>query len=487
MGVKDFYNIIDQINRLGQAGSFLNSVGVTDFDNSADAIQEWANKVVAASETIGKVDAKGFVDVGIDISAAASSMATGMTDGLKEVAQQQIDYLNGIEQMLLAMQSLEDIGDVKLNLGIGIDVDGDGKGETIETYRDLINFWNANKDNEDVRKELQFVLGVAWDKGNAGLTEIANRLNTFGQNFGFDEGKFFESMFFTDGQFNPEKFLVGSDFFVTMSDLGAEGIQGILDLLASDMHKAGLEWEFKDGKAIFTDPAAAQKFFLDLFGDPAKFAKLLNQQANLEQYSKMLSEAGGKAIGDIKLNVDGEKATVNKKVKLTPGGLVLVDDEGNELTGESLVNYINEDTSNRAVVEDYLNSVYDASLKSDQSYIIDVGEETVTYRIGTKIERKIADITGTGADETIPLSSGTITLTVEEGQLKVEGPNGAPLSDELRKEAEDQLTKDLGKPITISDTGNVTYTVFDSVEVSLNKIVATLQSISDLMSGDAFK
>jgi hypothetical protein len=81
-------------------------------------------------------------------------MATGMTDGLKEVAKQQIDYLNGIEQMLLAMQSLEDIGDVKLNLGIGIDVDGDGKGETIETYRDLVDFWNANKDNEDVKKEL---------------------------------------------------------------------------------------------------------------------------------------------------------------------------------------------------------------------------------------------------------------------------------------------------------------------------------------------
>jgi hypothetical protein len=65
-------------------------------------------------------------------------------------------------------------------------------------------------------------------------------------------------MFFTDGKFNPEKFLIGSDFFVTMSDLGAEGIQGMLDLLASDMRKAGLEWEFKDGKAIFTDPAKAQ-------------------------------------------------------------------------------------------------------------------------------------------------------------------------------------------------------------------------------------
>ena len=488
MGVKDFYNIIDQIDRLGQAGSFLNSVGQSEWLESGRTIQDWANQVVAASETIGKVDAKGFVDVGIDISAAASSMASGMTDGLKEVAKQQIDYLNGIEQMLLAMQSLEDIGDVKLNLGIGIDVDGDGKGETIETYRDLINLWNANQDNEEVKKELLFVLGVAWDKGNAGLTEIADKLNLFGQKFGgFDEGKFFESMFFSDGQFDPKKFLIGSDFFVTMSDLGAEGIQGMLDLLASDMRKAGLDWEFKDGEAIFTDPAAAQKFFLDLFGDPTKFAKLLNQQANLEQYSKMLSEAGGKAIGDIKLKVDGEKATVDKKVKLTPGGLILVDDEGNELTGESLVDYINKNADNRMVVEDYLNSVYGASLGSDQSYIIDVGEETVTYRIGTKIERKIADISGTGTDEPIPLSSDTITLTVKEGQLKVEGPNGAPLSDELRKEAEDQLTKDLGKPITISDTGNVTYTVFDSVEVSLNKIVATLQSISDLMSGDAFK
>jgi hypothetical protein len=127
----------------------------------------------------------------------------------------------------------------------------------------------------------------------------------------------------------------------------------------------------------------------------------------------MLSEAGGKAISNIKLK-DG-KATVDRQIKLTPGGLILVDDKGNELTGENLVDYINKDKSNRVTIEDYLNSVYGASLESDQSYIVDVGEETVTYRIGTKIERKIADITGTGTDETIPLPSDTITLTVEEG------------------------------------------------------------------------
>jgi hypothetical protein len=127
----------------------------------------------------------------------------------------------------------------------------------------------------------------------------------------------------------------------------------------------------------------------------------------------MLSEAGGKAISNIKLK-DGE-ATVDRQIKLTPGGLILVDDKGNELTGENLVDYINKDKSNRATIEDYLNSVYGASLESDQSYIVDVGEETVTYRIGTKIERKIADITGTGTDETIPPPFGTITLTVEEG------------------------------------------------------------------------
>jgi hypothetical protein len=100
----------------------------------------------------------------------------------------------------------------------------------------------------------------------------------------------------------------------------------------------------------------------------------------------MLSEAGGKAISNIKLK-DG-KATVDRQIKLTPGGLILVDDKGNELTGENLVDYINKDKSNRVTIEDYLNSVYGASLESDQSYIVDVGEETVTYRIGTKIERK---------------------------------------------------------------------------------------------------
>ena len=83
-----------------------------------------------------------------------------------------------------------------------------------------------------------------------------------------------------------------------------------------------------------------------------------------------------------------------------------------------MVNYINEDTSNRAVVDDYLNSVYGTSLGADQSYIVDVGEETVTYRIGTKIERKIADISGTGAPETITLpSEAKIELTVQDGQL----------------------------------------------------------------------
>jgi len=49
-------------------------------------IQTFANTVVSASETIGQVDAQGFAAVGLEIGAAATAMADGMNEGLKDTA-----------------------------------------------------------------------------------------------------------------------------------------------------------------------------------------------------------------------------------------------------------------------------------------------------------------------------------------------------------------------------------------------------------------
>jgi hypothetical protein len=85
MGYNDFYNIMDFLGNSGHWEQVAQNMGLAQ--GFVEDYRSFANAVIENSEALGKVDAKGFAEVGLEIGAAASGMAEGMTDGLKEVAQ----------------------------------------------------------------------------------------------------------------------------------------------------------------------------------------------------------------------------------------------------------------------------------------------------------------------------------------------------------------------------------------------------------------
>lgn len=473
MGVTDFYNIIDQIERMGQSATFLTSMGV-DFDDSSTAIRDWADQIVAASDEIGKVNTTGFAKVGVDISTAATGMAESMSDGLKDVAQQQIDYLTGIEQMLLAFQALEGLGDIELGLSINIrDDNGDVTGsKPIETFQKLIEYWNSAPDNS-VKENILLSVKANWDT-NRGLQAVAGKINDFGALFGYNGDDFLTGVFGSPknwDQTDITNFFTASDFFTRVLTLSSNGIQGMLNMLASDMAAQGYEYKLDaNGKHIFDD-VDTQKYFQELFGSPERLENLLNQTANYEQWSNMITKAGGQKTFSI--SADGE-AKFNYQVEVTASDLI-VTKNGEAVTADEL------SENERQQIEDQLNAIYSNSLAANQTYVVQLDGEQIKYVVQTKREKMIADLQG-GQELNIALPAGASVALTEDGKnLKLEFTEGA--SDAIREQAKQAVAAELGESIQVDEeTGVITTLQVDSAEVSLAAIRESLNSISTILA-----
>lgn len=474
MDATDFYNIIDQIERMGQSEAFLASIGVETFEDSGLAIRDWADRVVAASDEIGKVNVSGFAEVGVDISAAATGMAESMSDGLKDVAQQQIDYLTGIEQMLLAFQALEGLGDIELGLSINIrDDNGDVIGsKTIETFQKLIEYWNSAPDNS-VKESILLSVKASWDT-NKGLQAVAGKINDFGALFGYNGDDFLTGVFGSPKGWNQTditKFFTASDFFTRVLALSSDGIQGMLDMLASDMAAQGYEYKLDaNGKYIFDD-VDTQKYFQELFGSPEKLENLLNQTANYEQWSDMITKAGGRKTFSISVD---EEAKLNYQVEVTAGSLT-VTKGGEPVTVDEL------GENERKQIEDQLNAIYSNSLAANQTYVVQLDGEQIKYVVQTKREKMIADLQG-GQELNIALPAGASVALTENGKnLKLEFTEGA--SEAIREQAKQAVAAELGESIQVNEeTGVITTLQVDSAEVSLAAIRESLNSISTILA-----
>lgn len=476
MGVTDFYNIIDQIERMGQSATFLTSMGV-DFDDSSTAIRDWADQVVAASNEIGKVNTTGFAKVGVDISTAATGMAESMSDGLKDVAQQQIDYLTGIEQMLLAFQALEGLGDIELGLTIGMYSDqGTYLGDTqqvVGTFQELLDLWNNSPEDSTLRRNIFYSVQSNWDT-NKGLQDAKAKINDFGLLFGYNGEDFLTDIFGSPEKWNKQqatKFFTASDFFTRILTLSSDGVQGMLDMLASDMAAQGYEYKLDaNGKHIFDD-VDTQKYYQELFGSPERLENLLNQTANYEQWSNMITKAGGQKTFPI--SADGE-AKFNYQVEVTASDLT-VTKNGEAVTADEL------SENERQQIEDQLNAIYSNSLAANQTYVVQLDDKQVKYVVQTKREKMIADLQG-GRQLNIALPAGASVALAEDGEnLKLEFTEGA--SDAIREQAKQAVAAELGETIQVDEeTGVITTLRVDSAEVSLAAIRESLNNISTTLA-----
>ena len=120
----DFYNMMDfMYDQLGSWDNFANALGISDATlaklnisttEGANIYEQFVNAIVSNSKILGEVDADVLMDIGLSVE----NMAGGMSDSLKQVANDQIEQLKAMRQTLVAMKELEELGDIEFGFGL---------------------------------------------------------------------------------------------------------------------------------------------------------------------------------------------------------------------------------------------------------------------------------------------------------------------------------------------------------------------------------
>lgn len=118
---------------------------------SGHSYEDFVNSVLANTDRWGKVDIGGIAaEMDISVDAAMSAMSEAMSEGLKNVAQQQVKYLSGLEKMLEAMLALESIGEINESFSFNFDVGGE---------EEVIHLWDFYEQlPDDEKKQAEYIL-----------------------------------------------------------------------------------------------------------------------------------------------------------------------------------------------------------------------------------------------------------------------------------------------------------------------------------------
>ena len=171
IGYNEFYNMMGFIEKY-----VSNSALQTKLDEFGLKINDFATAVVESSDEIGKVDLDGIAaKLGISASAAADLISSDMSQGLKDIAQQQVDYLTGVENMLKAMAAIDGT-DAEMALKFTYT---DENGEKVD-FNFMEETWQQFSNLEDYQRkeiEVQFKANFGVDLTEATLA-IAKQMNS---------------------------------------------------------------------------------------------------------------------------------------------------------------------------------------------------------------------------------------------------------------------------------------------------------------------
>ena len=283
IGYNDFFNIIDYLGETGQWKQVATNMGLAE--KFVEDYKLFGTEMASTTETIGQIDAKSFASIGMDVSTAATAMADGMNEGLKETARSQIEYLSGIEQMLLALQALESIGDVDLGLGLTFGING--KSVEINNLKDIVNYWDQL--SKDQQTTLVAVLKTKLENGNSPADKILQEF--FGNNFSLFDllgGKDF---------FNLENFDIEAIKAITaLSNLTENQAKNLaMDLEGEIGLKEGVDYTI-DENSVVTYTQEAYKKIIEYFKNNYKdFYKIADVPIDFDVQTKInakLNEAG---------------------------------------------------------------------------------------------------------------------------------------------------------------------------------------------------
>lgn len=311
IGYQEFLNMMDFMSTAGE-----DTEGFKNFkkqlNSTGKTYEQFVNNVLQNSEEWGKVDIGTIAaEMGISVDAAMGMMAEGMTDGLKAVAQQQIDYLSGLEEMLEALAMLEAMGDIEAALSIDLGFEFNGESATIEDLPAILSSGKfdedfiikavtdslKNSENSIAQEiynaiagedgiidaiELGFFGGIVDginkgsldpkaldDLSQAQAEAVANAMTSINpEDFIKDDGKIDYQSFFSavteminEGLKHASEESFGSTISLALSNLGI-----IFETDGSSITLDGQDWSNPDTKQSIIDALAAQN--LAVVGDP---------------------------------------------------------------------------------------------------------------------------------------------------------------------------------------------------------------------------
>ena len=169
---QDWYNIVTEMNNIAALGGEFEVAGIKlngSMEAASKLIQKGAEALIATKT--GKLQVA-MGDIGVEFKKGAGGMKQGIDDGIKAMAQSQIDMLDGMIQMLETIVAMEKLGDIAGENDV-IDVsdifpdiqwDENGKpiantfnefSENYKKYRSIVDYIiETTKTNKDLEKGL---------------------------------------------------------------------------------------------------------------------------------------------------------------------------------------------------------------------------------------------------------------------------------------------------------------------------------------------
>lgn len=466
IGYQDFYNMMDFMKNTGQWESFSETVGMAGRD-----YEEFVNSVVEHTDEWGKVDIGGVAaEMGISVDAAMTAMSDSMKSGLIEVAQQQVDYLTGLENMLKAMEALESVGDINL----GMDLTMRGQTHDAEYW---INEWEDL--NDDERKQLILTLetqgsGIFNEDGSIKQDLVTAMDGIFGEGFSSNVFQFDEQGDLTELSSEVSGYFLQATAVLNkaMEDGSGETAQGVAHAM-----QAAKEAYLTQADLSFEELSESQRLELaKLIAEAAKNAKPLDLADFSQRYQAALL-AGETQVTlpqgpTIQLNWDGQATIIPPDDQQTD-----YDIEGS--------------------LEEWERQ-YNASLQDPSAYFHFTGvvNGQITYEIIPTEVRTFLSQQFAPEALTVNLTDGTpvqVQVNPNSGSITVVGPEGRELTGNEITEAANTFLTQAGasaEGIFVEGTDQAAGTVSFGVQVQpglsdtelLTQIAAGIANIDTALS-----
>ena len=404
IGYQDFYNMMDFMNKFGANGE-TNSF-IKEIEKAGYTYEDFVNTVVAKTDEFGKVDISGVAaEMGISVDAAMKGMAAGMTEGLQQVAQQQIKYLSSLEAMLEALLILESIGSIEFGLSFEIDLNGDGNPESINGWLDLIE--KFEKLTPDQQKKATVLLEAKFKDMGEGYHNIFKAIWGDGDTDFLD--KAFAGVLDNETYFKAIQAQIkdGNSIIAQIFSKAAQGEtfgQGVAEAVLSAFDVSGFKWEdvfsWKEGSIT----GWSDSFLKAINKDELSSADLMGYiwRTLLGLDPNTISESFTTALSGKEITLDNQTYKISaEKGKYIVHGLdgtkIDLDGEAGEKIKQQIESYIGEQITNLNIDKDG-NLTFEL-LKNLEKQTIDGGKTPVEI----KPQWELADG-----------SAGTLTQVLQE-------------------------------------------------------------------------